>query len=64
MKYRALTLAAMAGLAAAAARDDAVIPTPSRPKTGYQPGDFRWRRVRGSYSRTLAARLANKRGSK
>lgn len=32
-------------------------PAPRPPKTGYQPGDFRWRNVKKSYSRTLAARL-------
>jgi hypothetical protein len=59
-----LALAVMAGIAAASAPGADVIPTPPTPKTGYQPGDFRWRKVKGSYSRTLAKRLAAKTQSK
>lgn len=60
MRHRAVMLAAIAGLAAASTAPDLpAAPTP--PKTGYQPGDFRWRRVKGSYSRTLAKRLREKR---
>jgi len=60
MRSRLLALAALAGLAAASAQRE-VIPAPVPPRSGYRPGDFRWRKVKGSYSRTLAARLAAKR---
>jgi hypothetical protein len=62
MRTRALTLATVAGLAAAAAHHGDIVP--SRPRADPYKPEFRWRRVKGSYSRTLAARLAMNRRRK